>query len=408
MLLTLQHLANAPRAQKESAALACAGADVTILGSWWDASRAEEDRALEVSLNVRFIPLLDLRPGASGSTFPRIMGRIARVLFRRLGIVLPEVYGLTARKMLRMVRELDPDLVMVHCEPGLWASTRLLNEGYRVGVDFEDWFSEDLLPDARVERPVDAIATAERLLLRRGVVRFTPTRAMAYAMQQWSGIERPPVVIPNCFRWSDRASVPSRMKSDRDEGVSFYWFSQTIGPGRGLEELGKALIKVNGSWRLRLRGILRAPAGWFESTFPESIRDQIDILEPVSNAELLEHHMDHDVGLALEIPFCRSRDLTATNKIFDYLRSGLAVIATDTRGQREVMSECPDAGWIVPPSDVDALSVVLQSAVADSEGLTLRKLAARDVAEKQWAWEHFESVVVDAIGDSIARADLIT
>jgi len=403
VLLTLQHFSNAPRAQKESAALAKAGAKVTVLGSWWDAVRADEDLALAASLNVHYIPLLDLRPNASGSTIPRIIGKIARILFRRFGIVLPEAFGLTARRMLKKVRQLNPDLVMVHCEPGLWAGCRLLDEGFRVGVDFEDWFSEDLLPEARLNRPVKAIAKAEKILLNRGSVKFATTEAMAKALREWSGIERAPLAIPNCFAWSGRAGALGRTRDSRSEEVSFYWCSQTVGPGRGLEDLGKALLKVSGNWKLCLRGILRAPPGWFETVFLESIRDRVEVLSPVTNVELLGRHMSHDIGLAVEIPFCGNKNVTASNKIFDYLRAGLAVIATDTQGQREVMEGCPTAGWLVPASDVGAMTKALQEAVNDSEGLVRRKQAALAAAEDRWAWESYESALVNAVSSALGQ-----
>ena len=65
-LLTLQHFANAPRAQKEAGSLARAGADVTVFGSWWSDERAQEDLALAERLGITYIPLIDLRNSPLG------------------------------------------------------------------------------------------------------------------------------------------------------------------------------------------------------------------------------------------------------------------------------------------------------------------------------------------------------
>ena len=51
-----------------------------------------------------------------------------------------------------------------------------------------------------------------------------------------------------------------------------------------------------------------------------------------------------DVGLALERPENANYSRTVTNKLFSYLLAGLAVAASDTPGQRQVMSQVPNAG----------------------------------------------------------------
>jgi len=54
----------------------------------------------------------------------------------------------------------------------------------------------------------------------------------------------------------------------------------------------------------------------------------------VDGDDLLSRIAEHDIGFAGEMPHCRSRDLTVTNKILQYLLAGLAVVASGTAGQR--------------------------------------------------------------------------
>lgn len=400
-LLTLQHFANAPRAQKESAILASAGAEVTVFGSWWSREKADEDLQLAKQLGVTYVPLISLFAPKSKTFIPRLRARLAKSAYSTFGIVLPEAYGITARRMLSAVRKLRPDLTMVHCEPGLWAGCRLMDEGFRVGIDFEDWFSEDLLPKDRVGRPVDALAQAEKRLLREGCVRFATTTAMGTALAEWAGIATPPVTIPNCFPWSQvpQAEDPRRDQRDPD-ALSLYWFSQTIGPGRGLETLADSLTKLRANWQLHLRGDLSRHGAWFEETFPQEIRGRVVLHEGVSNADLAACSSAHDIGLALEAPNCRSRDLTATNKIFEYLRCGLSVIATSTKGQLEVMSQCPEAGWVIPPEDSLALAKVLQDCIDNTDQIRSAKSAARKAASDVWAWEMYIPSLLKEVMDA--------
>lgn len=396
-ILILQHLSNAPRAQKEAAALARAGAEVTVLGSWWSDKLSEEDVEIAEKLHITFVPLVDLRPGAAGSFMPRLKGRIAKELFRHFNLVIPETYGVTARKMMSMVRQMKPHLTMVHCEPGLWAGCRLLDEGFCVGVDFEDWFSEDLLPEARLHRPVRAIAAAEKRLLGRAAVRFATTRSMALALQQWANVDTTPLVIPNAFRRTDAPGQDSGLDRRSPDAVSFHWFSQTIGPGRGLETLAAALSGLQGNWELHLRGQIKGMEVWLEQTFSPRLQEQITIHPLVSNEQLPRHCASHDVGLALEIPYCNNKDLTASNKIFEYMRCGLAIIATDTKGQQEVMAGCPGSGWVVPANDADRLRSVMQRCIDKSDSVAAAKAEARRASATSWAWEAFEPLLVQEV-----------
>jgi glycosyltransferase involved in cell wall biosynthesis len=397
-LLTLQHFANAPRAQKEAGALALAGAEVTVFGSWWSRERADEDLQLAGQLGINYVPLISLFAPKSETFIPRLRARLAKSVYSSCGIVLPEAYGMTARRMLSAIRKLRPDLTMVHCEPGLWAGCRLLDEGFRVGIDFEDWFSEDLLPKDRVGRPVEALARAEKRLLREGSVKFATTSAMGTALAGWAGIQTPPVTIPNCFPFSQAPRAEDSRRDQRDpSAVSLYWFSQTIGPGRGLEALAHALTMVRGNWQLHLRGDMSRHRAWFEETFPQEIRGRVVLHDGVSNADLPACSSGHDVGLALEAPNCKSRDLTATNKIFEYLRCGLAAIATSTKGQLEVMSQCPEAGWVIPPEDPVALAKVLQNCIDQRDEVDAAKEAAKKVACDEWAWEKYQPILIESI-----------
>jgi glycosyltransferase involved in cell wall biosynthesis len=403
LISIIGHLAEAPRPQKEAAALVRAGHQVMIRGAWWSERLAAEDMELAKFIGADFAPLVDVRKGSKTALTSRIKRRVAVELYQKFGWVTPRSFGHSGPEILAEAKRLQPDLVIIHSEDGLWAGKRLIEHGFRVGVDFEDWFSEDLLPEARKGRPVEALAVLENYMLKHAVYCQATTQAMAEAMALSAEVERVPVAIPNVFPWIDRADMVQHEHDERGDEVSFYWVSQTIGPGRGLEVLGQALLKVRGNWQLRLRGTLRGKSDWFNDAFPASIRDRIKLLAPLPNVKLLARNASHDIGLALEIPYAPNKNLTASNKIFDYLRAGLAVVATDTAGQREVMAKCPNAGWLVTAGDVHALAQVLQEAVDTPSSLALRKQAALVAAEHRWSWEHYESTLVAMVNEALKK-----
>ncbi|PON16127.1 hypothetical protein C2W62_20105, partial [Candidatus Entotheonella serta] len=79
------------------------------------------------------------------------------------------------------------------------------------------------------------------------------------------------------------------------------------------------------------------------------------------NRELLSRIAEHDIGLALEQCDCPSRDLTITNKLFQYLLGGLALIATQTQGQAEAIAKA-QCGQLVPPDDTATLAEAIAKA----------------------------------------------
>jgi glycosyltransferase involved in cell wall biosynthesis len=409
LILIGGHLSTAPRPQKEAASAIKAGFRVMIRGIWWNDRLADEDLALSTSIGADFAPVIDLRKRDHSTLLLKLKQRLAREACSRFGWETARALGVGAPEMLREALRIKPELAMVHSEVGLWVGEQLLQRGFRVGVDFEDWFSEDLPIVDRRGRPLGLLKGLERTLLRKAHLTLTTTQVMAEALAKEAGTKRLPDVMPNCFPWGRAPRSGTGTRDARSPAArSFYWFSQTIGPGRGLETLGAALTQVQGDWELHLRGDLRTYQSWFESVFPAMIRDRVKLHGPISNADLPFASSGHDVGLALEEPHCPSRDLTATNKIFEYLRCGLAVIATQTAGQEEVMSACPDVGWRVPPGDVEALRVALQSCIDDRESVMKARECAVVAASSQWAWESFDRKMAELLGKAASDDETST
>lgn len=404
LILIGGHFANAPRSQKEAVALRASGAHVLVRGTWWDPALAVEDMALARRMDVDFSPVVDLRGDVQSCFMLRLKQRVARECFSRLGWVMPRTFGIGSPEFLQEARFINADLTIVHSEAGLWVGKKLLEDGRRVGVDFEDWFSQDLPLADRMGRPVAALQALEKQLLRKAHCCLTTSQVLAEALARDACTSRVPAVVPNCFPAASRVQAnPGTRDAKPDDVVSFHWFSQTIGPGRGLETLALALPLLIGEWQLTLRGALRGYKDWFDRTFPQELRSRVHLLDPVPNEELLGRTMSHDVGLALELPYCPNKELTASNKIFEYLRAGLAVIATRTLGQEEVMLSCPNAGDLIPPGDPVALAAAMQKMLDDSDYLANCRRFSNEAGGTVWSWEAHEAKLVNAIGDALAR-----
>lgn len=409
-ILTGAPLATNPRALKEAAALARAGFAVTVHGSAGaDRFRFESDQALARGNGFTFEAALPASPAGLVDRFrsigSRIGSRVGRGLFDHLGIENRWQIGPLTSALLRKARASKADYYIAHMEQGAWVGQRLLQQGGRVGIDMEDWYSEDLLPEARKRRPIRLLRDLERTLLRQGAHATCPSRAMSEALARAYACP-PPAVIYNAFRWSDRAALDGALNDRRDRGIaSIHWVSQMIGPGRGLEDLFASLPHVKHAVEIHLRGApVKGLDAWLSASVPEPWRQRVFIHGLVSNQELLSRIAEHDIGFAGEMRYCENKEVTISNKILHYLLAGLAVVASDTAGQREVAEQAEGAVALYPSGDARALAERLNALLESPQSLAGARLSALRAAERTFCWERQEETLVKSITRAIASS----
>jgi len=393
VLLSGNPLCHNPRVVKEAEALAAGGHEVEVLGSGSNPEYRERDVKLAGGKKWKFTGLIAGQGGVQ-----RFMRRAKRLIsnqaHRLFGWEHRWQLGPMADALLKEGRKREADLYIGHSEAGMWAAEELRKEGRKVGVDMEDWFSEDLLPEARKCRPIWLLKRLEKNLLCHGVHSSCTSEGMADALVKEYGCRRP-VVIRNVFplkdregldgKWKDRPGMVKWMERNdptaerpKEAPVSIHWFSQTIGPGRGLEILFQALDGMEGDWELHLRGNLKGYESWLEEVCPAAVRQRLTVHGLVKNEELLSRIAENDIGYAGELKEPLSRYLTITNKFFQYLQAGLAVVASDTAGQREAAKNAGGAVSLFSEDRPTSLKEALQKLLQDRKKL---------LRQRQQAWD---------------------
>jgi glycosyltransferase involved in cell wall biosynthesis len=124
----------------------------------------------------------------------------------------------------------------------------------------------------------------------------------------------------------------------------------------------------------------------------------------VAPDELLASAVVHDVGLCLEVPVTTNRDVCITNKIFFYMLAGLAIVASRTRGQSDVLNVTPEVGFLYKSGDIRALAVILDRYAADRALLARNKANALAAARDRWNWERESETIVDIVDRLFAVA----
>jgi hypothetical protein len=169
-----------------------------------------------------------------------------------------------------------------------------------------------------------------------------------------------------------------------------------------LEDLIAALPLLKHAAEIHLRGKpVIGFESWIEHRLPEAWRGRIKIHPLVTNSELLSRIAEHDIGFAGETPLIRSRDLTVTNKILHYLLAGLAVVASETAGQREVAVQAPGGVFLYRSGDASALAARLDALLGSADALRQAKSAALDAAERTFCWERQEPALLDSVNRAL-------
>jgi glycosyltransferase involved in cell wall biosynthesis len=381
-IVTNGHFCTNPRVWKEADALAAAGHRVTVFGIWFDARHADLDLEMLGSRKWSYETVADLRKLGLKSNaawhWQRTRSKVGK-LAAHFNWRDANALGYAPAKLLKAASSASADLTIGHLELGLWVCQQLAQRGFNVGADFEDWHSENSLP-ADLNGNAAHCRMIEKDVLRSCSHVTTTSQALAGALAESFSVQRPEVIYN---------SVPTvKVEPQRSGGCArLLWLSQTLGQGRGLEDLCAALPAVKGEWRLGIIANASAEAKqWLYSLLPSSLHSRIEFLGTFSPDQLNNAVAAFDIGLALETPGCRNKDLTASNKIFQYLQSGLFVVASDTAGQREVLNKLPAYGSIYESNDSSALAARLNEIISRPDLVSLRSQIQLD-ANRQLAYE---------------------
>ena len=327
-ICTQSHLCRNPRVLKEALTLSAAGYTVIILTAVYSDNLLQQDLELIRNTTIQYRFYSDLRHINLKSITDRFTKKFASLLERTFHINNKSALGYGANRLRNTSAGLHADLYIMHQELATYMGTRLIKKGFRVAFDLEDWYSEDLLPEAQRKRPINLLRESESIALKKGVFCTTTSEALAKKLAEFYSAT-PPWVIYNVF---NSYNFPAEKKFASP--LKLFWFSQTIGPGRGLEEFISMLHSIDTCLELHLLGNIENE---YKTRLQLSMPGQHKLyLHPMVSADELLHKIaGFDIGLALELTSPPSRNYTITNKFFQYLQAGLPVIASETEGQNE-------------------------------------------------------------------------
>jgi glycosyltransferase involved in cell wall biosynthesis len=386
------HLATSPRMTKVADALSDAGCRIRVVSTrstlWADV--ADVDLASRRKGKWTW-DTVDYRESSTGTyVFSGARQRFARFMARRRGPASISVY-LAACARDRVFPELVSKATttpadMIYGGGGSLAATAFAARrmGVPYAIDLEDFHSAEHAntPEGRFIHSLTERIEGD--LLPGAALRTGGSQDISNAYREKYSLDVE--TINNTFpldesaRAGNRGSGPLRM----------YWFSQTIGPGRGIEDAIRAAGCTGVPMELHLQG----------RSVPDYVASLHDLrAQCAPSLELIEHApglpdemllmcSQYDVGLSLELNEIRNRSLSLTNKALAYVAAGMAVVLTNTVGQRRLAADLQEGAFLYEPGDVSSLAGALRGWSLDRQSLLSAQAATRAAAERRWNWNH--------------------
>ncbi len=387
-LVTPGHLSTNPRLVKEADALSAAGYEVSIVAArfipWADAADSEFTVRPWRVKKVAFGPLAG-RPSYIAQS---LMRRLYHLAWKGLGLWADRAFHPVVPALTRAACSTQADLYIAHNLAALPAAYHAAKKhGAKLGFDAEDFHSGEMN---------DTPENAHRLRLTREIEQHylprcnyltaaSPGIATAYAAACRVPL---PTVILNVFPLAGAPVAPS------DHGLaqpspSLYWFSQTIGPDRGLETVVEAIARSQSRPCLFLRG---NPSLGYQQALTELAEqlgagDRLRFLAPAQPGEMVSLAAEYDLGLATEVSTTVNRDICLTNKLFTYLLAGLPTLASATAAQYELAADLPDAVFVYPQQDARVLAEKMDELLLSPFRLASARRAAWQRGHRQFNWD---------------------
>jgi glycosyltransferase involved in cell wall biosynthesis len=408
-LITPGHLATNPRIVKEADALSEAGFDVTVItGDYLDWGRKADKefvgRPWRIDRKVAFGPL-----APKGIYVVQTVGRRFARILAKLGLRLPAVIESAqhsiSRDLIRVAKAVSADLYIAHYVAALPAAARAAaSYGTKFAFDAEDFHLGDFPDNAKFDFERMLVRTIEQRYLRGCAYLTAASPGIAEAYSSAYGLTMPTVVL-NVFPKS-QAPKMATPAGTAVPGPSLYWFSQTIGPDRGLETAVEALSLSLARPHLYIRGHL-AQAFSVElkrlaSNF--GVTEQVHFLDLAPPSEMARLASAYDMGFVSETGSTRNRKIALTNKLFSFLLAGVPVAASAIPAHREFF-DGNDPIFLYEPTDAKGLAMTIDQQLLDRPRLKNMRQVAWQLGQDRYNWDREKYNLLAIVGTTLGVKD---
>lgn len=405
VLITTGQPSTNPRLVKEADALASEGFDVTVVYQYWNEWATALDSQLLKDKKWKAIRVGgEPKNGYFEYWKSRLIHRLSRLLIKHFGLKfgLAEIaLNRNTQTLVTKAKSIPASLYIAHNLGALPAAVLASKANHaKCGFDAEDFHRQEVTDDQSTDAYQLVKHIEDKYLPQVNyVTAASPLIAKAYH-KLYNYHE--PTVLNNVFSLSFLQIVPAPRPNKE---LKLFWFSQTIGKGRGIEDAITAisLLKKEHITLSLLGNIDDVNRAYFLSIANNSglKKNQLIFIAPVAADNIFKLAANYDIGLALEQQVPLNRDICLTNKIFTYLTSGLALIVSETTAQKNFILENPLVGKSYPIVNIEELSKIINEYDENRELLHVTKLSAQHLAKENLNWEKESKKFIDIIKKTI-------
>ena len=385
-LVGATHPCHNPRLVREADSLAAAGHEVRVVAPSFVAELRDRDHRLLAGRKWSH-QAVDFCPGGFAASYRAWSARVTRRIYEQLFSMsnsarfVDRAYTPALGAMAAIAASERADWFIAHAHRALpVAAVAAAHSNTRLGFDCEDLLS------ASSGEPREIVTLIEKKYFHKCHYISVPSETIGMELVRSHGISRP-IVLYNVFPLSMVNGTLPPWSREQNSKIKVHWFGQVIGKGRGIEEAIEALSMLRDSVQLDLRGQW---ASGYQRVVEDLAREKgvdLTVSPPIDHDELIGTLGRFDIGLALERGEDVAYSKTVTNKIGSYLLAGLAVAATDTPGQREILGRSPSVGFLYPSGDATLLAQGLRHWIENREALRDAQRRAWDVARSRFCWD---------------------
>ncbi|RWY57341.1 glycosyltransferase family protein [Mucilaginibacter gilvus] len=385
-LITTGQPSTNPRLVKEADFLSALGYSVKVIYCFYQPWAQQLDESI-ISQNPGMYICLGGAPVSSKFTYykTRFRQKLCQILFSYFkGWGIPEnAISRTHSETLKAAKKIKTDLYIAHNLGALPAAVLAAKYmGCKVGYDAEDMHSAQF-NDVSTMYLLNKYIEVKYFSHTGYFTAASPLIAANYR-QAYPALQ--PLVINNVF-----PKIKSPFNKDQGTAgtVKLFWFSQTIGADRGLENIVAAMAQAPET-ELHLLGSCTSQykATLLDIAAKSGVQpDRIIFNRPIPPDEIMAFAAQFDIGMATETGSTLNRDICLTNKIFTYLQSGLAIIASDTQAQSLFLSEYPAAGKRYQKNNTKSLAGCLNHYLQNPEALRQTRLGNYQLGQTELNWE---------------------
>jgi hypothetical protein len=406
-LITPGHVASTPRLVKSADALAEAGYRVRVVAGApyppadpLDAEIFSKAKWDYTQVNGR---------GGAAVFARKLMRKAARALVLRPG---RGTLGMAARAHLSesvhlgaVAARVPARLFIGHCIGGLFAAAFAARaRGQSYGFDIEDYHdaeTQEAIADP-AERRARHILQSSLLPGCRPLTCASPLIGRKYE-ESYRVVAR---TVLNVFPLSQAPAAPAPWAPPSEKRPArFYWFSQTIGHGRGLEKAIAVIGRMRTPAELHLRGFVDAGyLAQLQSVARQAgLRGPITFLPPGPPNEMARLAATADMGLAVEEAVPLNKDICLPNKDFIYLLAGIPQLLSNTSAHVALGRELGDAAIVSDLTRMDETAARLDQFFSDPDRVRRARSFAWELAQTRFCWDREKEILLDSVRGALAQ-----